>query len=125
MRPIILRREADANYPLMHETGVLSRAHVAHVVVAARKDEVVQGAASTLQPCSHRLPSRVHQLELNRSLGLLLNDDRAVAQTLARDNISDPHPNHITAAELAIDSEVKQGLGRVVACADRARSGWP
>lgn len=106
---IVLRWKANANHPLMHQTGILSRADVGHVVVTAREDEVVQRAAAPLEPCSHRFTGRIHELELNRSLGLLLNDDGTVADTPTRNYVADPHCNHVTSAQLAVDCEIKQG----------------
>jgi hypothetical protein len=108
MRPIILGRKTYADDPLMHETRVLSRTYMSHVVVAAREDEVVQGTASAFQPRTHRLTGRVHQLELDRSSCFLLNDDSAITYTLARDHIANPHFNYVTAAQLAINSKVEK-----------------
>jgi hypothetical protein len=92
----------------VYEPGVLSRTHVGHVIVAAWKDEVVQRAAPPLQPCAHRLPSRVHEFELNRPLGFLLNDEGTVTDTPACDDISNSYPDNITAAQLAIDRKIEQ-----------------
>jgi hypothetical protein len=108
MRSIILGMKTYADDPLVHETRVLSRTHMSHVFVAAREDEVVQGTASAFQPRTHRLAGRVHQLELDRSSCFLLNDDSAVAHTPARDHIANPHFDHVTAAQLAIDSKVEK-----------------
>ena len=46
--------------------------------------------------------------ELNRSFGFLLNHDGAVTDAPAGNYIADPHPDHVTAAELAVDGEVEQ-----------------
>ena len=81
---------------------------MSHVIVPAREYEVVQCATAAFKPCAHRLPGRVHQLELYGPLGLLLNDNGAVTDTSARNYISDARPDHITAAQLAVDGEVEQ-----------------
>jgi hypothetical protein len=47
---VILSLEADADDPLANEARVLARAHVPYIVVTARKDEIVQYAATALEP---------------------------------------------------------------------------
>ena len=96
--PVILSGKPDSDHPLVHKAGILPGAHVSHVVVSAREDEVVQRPAASLQPSPHRLSCRVHQLELNWSFGLLLNHYGAITDASAGNYITDPHPNHITAA---------------------------
>ena len=58
---------------------------------------------------THRLSGRIHPFETNRSPSPLLNDDSAVARTSSRNYIAHPTFAHVTAAELAIDSEVEKG----------------
>lgn len=108
VRFVILSRKADADHPLVYEAGILPRAYVGHVVVSAREDEVVQRPAASLQPCPHRLSCRIHQLELHRTFGLLLNHNGAVTDAPAGNYVADPHLDHITAAQLAVDGEVEQ-----------------
>ena len=108
MRSVILRRKTDTDYPLVHKAGVLPSAHVGHVVVPARENEVVQGAAPALEPRAHCPSGRVYQLELDRSSGFLLNDDGAITNAPAGNYIPDSDTDHVTAAQLAINREVEQ-----------------
>lgn len=94
--------------PLVNEASILPRAHVGHVIVSAREDEVVQRSTASLRPCLHRLSCRIHQLELDRTLGLLLDHNGAVTDASAGNYIANPNLDHITAAQLAIDGEVEQ-----------------
>jgi hypothetical protein len=43
----------------------------------ARKDEVVERAASAFEPGEDAVAGRLKELELNGPAGLLLNDDRS------------------------------------------------
>jgi len=47
------------------------------VIDPARKDEVVERAASTFKPGEHAAAGGLKELELNGPAGLLLDDDRA------------------------------------------------
>ncbi len=79
-----------------------------HVVVAAREHEVVYAAAPSLKPCAHCLSGRFHQLELDRSFGLLLYHDGAITNTPAGNNIPNSHTDHVTAAQFAINGKVEK-----------------
>jgi hypothetical protein len=52
VRTVFLSRKADADYPFVNETGILSRAHVRHVIVTATEHEIIQGIATPLLPIS-------------------------------------------------------------------------
>lgn len=108
VRSVLLRLEADADHPLVHQAGVLARAHVRHVVVSARENVVVERAAAALQPSSHRFPGSLHQLELDGSLRLLLHDYCASAHAPTRNDIANADLDLVATAQLAIDSEVEQ-----------------
>jgi hypothetical protein len=45
---------------------------------------------------------------LNRTFGFLLNHNGAVTDASAGNYITNPHLDHITAAQLAVDGEVEQ-----------------
>lgn len=47
--------------------------------------------------CAHGLARCIHQLELDWTLCLLLDDDSTMADTSAGNDVSDPDLNHITA----------------------------
>ena len=70
---------------------------------------VMERSPSTLQSGPQRLPSGVHQLELNRPLSFLLHDDSSVTNAPAGHDSANPYPDDITAAQLAVDRQVEQG----------------
>lgn len=87
---------------------MLPCAHMRHIVVPAWKDVVVERSTPSFEPSSHRLSCRLHKLELNRPLGLLLHHDGAVADAPARHEVADPDLDAIAAAQLAVDREVEK-----------------
>lgn len=100
--------EADARDQLANEAGVLPRAYVAHVVVSAREDEIVQRTAAALKPSEQRLTGRVNQLELHGPLGLLLDHDGAIPDPTTGNGVTDANPDHVAAAKLAVGGEVEK-----------------
>ena len=62
---------------------------MSHVIVAAWEDEIVQCATAPFQPRTYCTMRRIHEFELNRTLGPLLYDDGAIPQTPARNQIAD------------------------------------
>lgn len=76
VRAIILAWQADARYPLIHKASVLAGAHMSRMIGAAREGIILQGSAPQLQPPEQTGACIVHQFELDRSPGLLLNDNR-------------------------------------------------
>lgn len=116
VRSVILRWQADADHPFSHKTGILARAHVGHVIVAAREDVVVQCTAASFQPRTYRFTSRIHKFELNRALGLLLYDDGAITDTSPRNQIADANFDDIAAAQLAIDGRSNSARSRNRRC---------
>jgi hypothetical protein len=50
----------------------------------------------------------LHDLELNRTPGLVLDNRRPVSHAAARGDIIDPKTDEIATAQLAVDGEVKQ-----------------
>jgi hypothetical protein len=51
----------------------------------------------------------LRDLELNRSAGLALHDDRTVKDASPLRDVLDAETDQVTAAQLTIDSEVEQG----------------
>ena len=60
-------------------------------------------------PGGDHLPRVLGNLKLDRSLGLLLHDDRTGSHPTAMDHIVNMEPDQITPAQLAVDSEVEHG----------------
>ena len=77
VRPVVLTAQSNPSYPLVNEAGILPGADVIGVVNPAREDEVVERTSSAFEPCMDAATGRLEELELNRSTGLLLNDDRS------------------------------------------------
>jgi len=78
------------------------------VIDAARERIIVNRAASPLKPGKQAGARIVHQLELNRSTGLLLNDDRARPNVIAAHNLADLALHDVAAPKLAVDRQVEQ-----------------
>ncbi|GJD69890.1 hypothetical protein MMMDOFMJ_2829 [Methylobacterium gnaphalii] len=69
---------------------------------------VVHAPTPALQPCLDAGTSRLKQLELHRSAGFTLNDNGSRSNAPTADEVADPELNDVTAAQLAVDGEVKQ-----------------
>lgn len=59
-------------------------------------------------PGGNRIPRWFGNLKLDRSLGLLLHDNRSGSNPIALDHIVNLEPDQIARAQLAIDGEVEQ-----------------
>ncbi len=77
MGAVVLRAQSDPGHPFINEPGVLPGADVVHVINPARKDELVECAASAFEPSQNAATGGLKELELNGLAGLLLDDDRA------------------------------------------------
>ncbi|VWX50648.1 hypothetical protein NOVOSPHI9U_30057 [Novosphingobium sp. 9U] len=109
VRSVLLGLKADARNPLPNKPTILPRAHVVHVVIAARENKVVQRAAASLKPGEQGLPSWFNDFELYRALALLLHDNGPVANATTGHYISDPDFDDVAAAQFAVDCEVEEG----------------
>ena len=76
---------------------------------ATRKEELLRFEMGIRDPGSDRVSCLLGDLELHRSLGLRLHDNRARRDSTALHDIMDTKPNQITSAQFAVDGEVKQG----------------
>jgi hypothetical protein len=81
---------------------------LAHIIDTAREDEIVERAAAAREPGEQCLARLGHQLELNRPVGLLLNDSCARSQRSSCDDVADLHLDDVTPAQLAVDRQIKQ-----------------
>src|SRR5215213_7716748 len=107
MRSVILPAQSDARHPLVGEASVLAGADVGGVVDPAREGVIVERAASTFKPHKDAGASRLQKLELNGAPGLPLDDDRLGANPTTADEVADSDLDDVTAAELAVDREIK------------------
>ena len=69
----------------------------------------VPASVDPRDPGADRVPGLLGNLELDRSLGLLLHDDRTGGDPTALDDIVDAQPDQIAATQLAVDGQVEQG----------------
>ena len=77
---------------------------------AAQERILLQRSAPQFQPPNEADPSIVHQRELNRPPGLLLNDDRPGTNLSVTNNVADLDLHHATAAQLTVDARSKKRL---------------
>jgi hypothetical protein len=105
---VVLSPKPDGGHPLIDQPGILSRTDVIGVIRSAREHEVVQRAATALQPLKQARPSRFEQFELHRPAGLLLNYDGSLADATTAHQLADPDLDQITASKLAVDAKIEQ-----------------
>jgi hypothetical protein len=74
----------------------------------AWEDIVCQCSAPPFQPGKQARSCVCQQLELDGPTGLLLNDDCTCANLSANHQVTDFHPNHVAATQLAIDRQIEQ-----------------
>jgi hypothetical protein len=77
------------------------------VVDPTGKDELVERAASVLEPCQNATAGRIEELELNGPAGLLLDDDCARAYLTAAHEIADFDLHDVTPAQFAVYGEIE------------------
>ena len=58
MGAIVLRAQTDGRHPLIDKPSILARTQVPPLIASAGKDEIIQRAAPTLQPCQDRRARR-------------------------------------------------------------------
>jgi hypothetical protein len=107
VRPEEVRIQANARNPTRDKASVLTcrqRPVVAHV---AGEQELTRPFSSDTDVRVDSLPRLLGQLESNRSAGLLLANGRTIDHMSTRRNIFDLQTDEITAAQLAVDREVK------------------
>jgi len=74
---------------------------------AAREQEILWPEPGLLDPGLQRVPAGLRDLELDRPLRLLLQDDRPGRDLVAVADIADLEIDEVTAAQLAVDAEVE------------------
>src|SRR3954452_15872540 len=108
MRAIFITPQTGTGHPLVDQARILPGTDVVRMADAARKRVIFDRAAAPLQPSQQARACIVHQLELDRATGLLLNDKRATPDVSAADQIADLDLHDVTAAQLAVDREVEK-----------------
>jgi hypothetical protein len=74
----------------------------------AGEDEVIRLQASLLDPRLQGIPGGRRDLELDRALGLVLQDDGARGNLVPMTNISDLQSDEIAPTQLAVDAQVEE-----------------
>ena len=100
--------ESEFLDPPLENSGVLPRAQMRRVVNPTGEDEVVSSEACLLDPFLHSVAGCRRDLELHRTLRLVLHHHRARCHLVAMADVSDLETDEITAAELAVDSQVEE-----------------
>jgi hypothetical protein len=77
------------------------------VIDPARKDELVQRAASVLEPGQNAAAGGFKEFKLNEPAGLLLDDDRAGSNPTAADKVADLDLHDVTPTQFAIYSKIE------------------
>ena len=83
MRTVVCRVKAKFLDPAFEDSGELTCAQVRRVVNAAREQEVVGLQPCKLDPLLQGVTRHLRDLELDRSLGLVLHDDGPGSQQFA------------------------------------------
>jgi len=109
VRSISRAIQTGALDPAMDDSSVLSRRDMRQVTAAAREKELAARWPTIGKPIADRRPSLLGDLELDRPVGLLLNNSDAVANMSSHADVVDPEPHKIASAQLAIDREIEEG----------------
>jgi hypothetical protein len=81
---------------------------VARAINTAREGKVFQRAFPALEPSKNAGPRGFEKLELDWSLGLLLNDHRPVSNSASYYQVSDSNSDEIATPQLAVDCEIEE-----------------
>jgi len=74
----------------------------------AWKEELLRLQAGGGDPGTDRVPRLLGDLELHRSLRLLLHDNRACGDMTAMEHVANVKPHQVARAQLTVDGEVEQ-----------------
>lgn len=88
MRAVAFGIKPDARHPSFDNPAILPRRQIRLCVHAARKQVIPFTESATFNPGADRLPRLIGQFELHGSAGLLLNNDRPVANPPGDRNIT-------------------------------------
>jgi hypothetical protein len=89
MRAVVLAAEPDSVDPLIYEP---------------------RRPTAALQPFQDACPRRLEQLELRRSAGLLLDDDRPLSRARHSRHSRSWHLDEVAAAQLAVERQVEERI---------------
>jgi hypothetical protein len=108
VRAVVGAAKSDSLDPLIDKPGILPRAEMAGMIDAARKDIIGGCATATLKPRNEACSHISGQFELDRSPGLLLDDNRPGPHIGSCQKIADLDLHEVAASQLAVDRQVEQ-----------------
>lgn len=109
MRAVAVRVKTNCPHPRFQDSAVLPCGEVGGRGDSAWEQEVVGAEPRFRHPGADRVPRLFSDLELHRTLCLMLHDDRARANPTALDNVPNPERHQVAAAQFAVDPKVEQG----------------
>ena len=108
MGAVFLGSKPDRLDPFINEAGILPCAHVSRWINPARECVIIHCPTASFQPCEKAGACVAHQLELNRSAGLLLDDHRASSDFRSYNEVADFDLDEVAAAQLTVDRQIEE-----------------
>jgi hypothetical protein len=103
------RVKPDACQPVGEQASMLAGCHGPIAPMAPSEQILTWPLAGLLQEVVNGLPGLIRQLELDRSSGLLLPDDRTIDRIPIGSDIFDPQGDDIATTQFAVDGKVEKG----------------
>ncbi|MDN4592037.1 hypothetical protein DBA29_26500 [Xenophilus aerolatus] len=100
VRAVVRRIQAQLLDPVVENSGVLAGAKMRRVVYPAGEQKVLRPQTCCLDPLLDGITCGAGDLELHRTLGLLLHDDSARGDLLAVADVMDLERNEVTSTQL-------------------------
>jgi hypothetical protein len=99
--------QSDPSYPLIYKSSILPRAEVTGAVNSARKHIVIKRPSATFEPSQKASAGGLQELELDGPARLLLDDDRAGADSTATDKVTNLDFDDVATVQFAVDCQIK------------------
>ena len=110
MGSVILGAQSDSGHLLVHKPSILPSADMIGVIDPARKDELVERAASAFEPCQNAAAARLEEFKIGRAARpRLLNDDRTWTHAAAAGKVKDLDLDKVTSTQFAINRKIEHG----------------
>jgi hypothetical protein len=108
MGPVFVWVKTNALYPLVDDTGVLTRRKVQAGMDAAWEQIFSLVQCMLRHPGVDCLPGLLGQFKLNGTTSFLLHNNGTLSDAAGYDNITDPQGHQVTTAELAVNGQVEE-----------------
>ncbi len=109
MSAVLLRPQADSRNPLINKPSVLSCAQVMIRINSAREDKVLDVTSSAFESSEQAGPGVCRNLKLHWAICLPLSNCCSPSALWTTYQIADLQLDEITASQLAINRQIKQG----------------